>query len=92
MSSLQEVLEQVNESLKKPIDKKAVFEAWAKVHSELTDPKWAIEDPLVREELEQLVINYATNAYFDRLAALPHQQLNTPPKQQLNTKGSKKGG
>lgn len=66
MSNLFDIVNTVNVALKDPegFDWAEVDKAMIEIHEKLTEPKWAIEDEKLRDEVEALVISWAAQRYL----------------------------
>lgn len=59
--TLNSILKECNEIISQPFEWEDLDKEMIKLHTLLAEdiePKWAIEDPLIREETEKLFINY----------------------------------
>ena len=66
MASVKEILDKVNQAIKEPIDSTEYQEALVALHTKLTEPKWAIEDEKLRNEMEKLVVQMAVSKYKEQ--------------------------
>ena len=55
--TVQEAIERYGKLAKKPFNWKEFEDYLTKLHSELTEPRWAIDDPIIRAEFEKIVVD-----------------------------------
>lgn len=67
MSSLFDILNTISVALKddQGFDVSELDKAVFGLHAKLAEPKWAIEDEVLREECQKLVVQWATKRYFE---------------------------
>lgn len=72
MSSLLDILNTVNNALADDsgFDLSELDKAVAEMHLKLTEPEWAIEDEVLREECQKLVVQWAAQRYLDGVTDL----------------------
>lgn len=59
-----QMLEFVNEATSKQFSWDEVDVAMIELHKQLSEPKWAIEDPVVRRELENMFVSHVVSRYL----------------------------
>jgi len=67
MSSLYDIINTINVAVNDPkgFDWAELDHTMLELHAKLIEPKWAIEDEVLREELEKTMIRYAVGRYLD---------------------------
>lgn len=61
--TIKEVLDRCNQAIKEPSDIE-IYKAMVLLHSKLSEPKWAIEDEALRDEMEKLTVQMTVANYM----------------------------
>lgn len=62
--TVNQIIKKVKEATDAPFSWDEVDAAIIELQKELTNPKWAIEDEVLRHELEQLVVSWTVRGYL----------------------------
>lgn len=80
MSNLYDIMNTISVALKDDtgFDRVELQEIMVELHAKLTEPKWAIEDEVLREECEKLVVAWAANEYLSANTKGSDLRLDSP--------------
>lgn len=66
MSNVSTMIKKVQAALDSPIDMDKLNKAIIEMHSALSDENYVIKDPLVRREMEQMVVSYTVRRMLEQ--------------------------
>lgn len=66
MSSVRQTIAMVQKALDSPFDKAELEKAIIEMHTALSDESYVIKDPIIRHEMEQMVISYTVRRMLEQ--------------------------